>query len=151
MIANEPMHPRGRGGRRAASRFAAVVTTAGILAACTGDNTFTGIGFAGPQKPQVNITAPQANITIAVGDSVQVTATIQAPEGASSVSFTSLLDGGGNAFTPISVTLPNPKDTTVSRYMKRVTNTAGSARIIVRATDVLGGAGADTVAVLLGG
>lgn len=151
MISIRPMcHGRGEE-RKLASRFGLAVALAGAVAACTGDNTFTGIGFAGPQAPEVTITEPQANVTVASGDSVKVTATIESVQGVSQVTFTSLLDGGGDAFTPISVSLQNPQDTTLSRYMKRTTTTAGSARIIVRAVDVLGDDGADTVAVSLGG
>jgi hypothetical protein len=151
MISNEPVRGAEGEERRVASRFGVAVVIAGVFAACTGDNTFTGLGFAGPQRPEVTITAPQANISIAAGDSVEVKATITSVQGVSQVTFTSLLDGGGNAFTPISVTLPNPQDTTLARFMIRATATAGSARIIVRAVDVLGDDGADTVAVSLGG
>jgi chitodextrinase len=149
MSSNEPVRPAE--GRRRASRFGAAVVGVGVLAACTGDNLFTGLGFAIDLGPQVTITAPQANITIAVGDSVQVTATISSTQGVSQVNFAGLLDGGGAAFTPVSVTLPNPPDTTISRFLRRATATAGSARIIVEATDILGGTGADTISVALGG
>jgi hypothetical protein len=149
MTAIEPRRPGKR--RRVASRFGGAVAAAGVLAACTGDNLFTGLGRSVPQKPEVTITAPPAGITVPVGDSVRVTATIESTQGVSQVSFSGILDAGGGAFTAVDVTLPNPRDTTLSRVLRRTTSTAGGARIIVEATDILGRRGSDTVAVQLGG
>lgn len=149
MFPIDPERPEER--RRLVSRLAAAVALAGGLAACSGENTFTGLARSTPQGPRVDITAPQAGITIPVGDSVQVTATIESTSGISQVAFSGVLDAGGAAFTPVNVTLPNPADTTLSRFLRRATSTAGGARIIVEATDILGRRGSDTVQVTLGG
>jgi hypothetical protein len=124
-----------------------------IAAACAGENLFTGpgIGGGGLLGPQVDITAPQPNITIPVGDSVNVTATLVSSEGITEVSFTGTLVAGGAApFTPVVVPLTAVTDTTMSRYLKRSGTTAGAARIIVTAKDVSGDTGADTISVNLG-
>jgi hypothetical protein len=122
----------------------------GSLPACTGDNLFTGVGaLAGLLGPDVEITAPQNNLGLAVGDSVQVTANVSSPEGVATVKYSGLFTGGATAFTEIVVTLPNPQDTTVSRYMKQIGTTTGTVRVIVEATDALGETGADTVNVII--
>jgi hypothetical protein len=131
-------------------RLAVALTAAAALPACTGDNLFTGLGaFTGLLGPEVEITAPQNNLTLAVGDSVQVTANVSSPDGVASVKYTGLFTGGGEAFTEITVALPNPQDSTVARYMKQAGTTTGNVRIIVEATDVLGEKGADTVNVII--
>ena len=134
-----------------AGRMAAVLVAAILLPACTGENLFTGIGaFAGLLGPEVEITAPQANLALRAGvDSVQVTANVSAPDGVSNVKFTGTFTGGATAFTEIQFTLPAPQDTTISRYMKQSGNTTGTVRLIVEAKDVGGDAGADTVVVIL--
>ncbi len=63
--------------------------------------------------------------------------------------FSGALTSGGTAFVEQAVTLPNPPDTTLARFVRRSGVTAGNARIIVEATDALGDKGADTVAVVL--
>jgi hypothetical protein len=123
---------------------------AAVLPACTGDNLFTGLGASvGLLGPEVNITAPAANFAMAVGDSVQVTANVSSPDGVSSVKFKGLFSGGAAAFTEITFTLPNPQDSTVSRFMRQAGTTTGNVRIIVEATDVGGDTGADTVTVVI--
>lgn len=149
MRANQTMRPsrRGRSGRL---RLAAVALVAVTLPACTGENLFTGLGATtGILGPEVDITAPQPNVALSVGDSVQVTANLSAPDGVSSVKYTGLFSGGGIAFTEIQFTLPSPQDTTVSRFMKQAGTTTGNVRIIVEATDLLGAKGADTVVVII--
>jgi len=135
-----------------ATPFAIGVLALVALAACAGENLFTGpVLGGGISGPQVEITEPQANITLAVGDSVKVTASMTSSLGIVSVDFVGNLDEGGAAFTPVSFALPSPQDTTVFRYLKRSGTTAGSASIIVTATDEIGDVGADTVAIVLGG
>jgi hypothetical protein len=130
--------------------LAAALLVAGTVPACTGDNLFTGVGaFAGLLGPEVQITAPQNNLGLAVGDSVQVTANVSSPNGVSSVKYSGLFSGGAPAFTEIVVTLPSPQDSTVSRYMKPTGTTTGTVRVIVEATDALGETGADTVNVII--
>lgn len=139
-------------GRGAASRFAGAVLAATVVAACAGENLFTGPGTGGGLTgPQVDITAPQPNITIAPGDSVEVTANVTAVGGVTEVSFTGTLLAGGSApFAPVVVALSSVTDTTVSRYLKRSGATGGAAEIIVTAKDAAGDEGADTISVNLG-
>jgi hypothetical protein len=121
---------------------------AAALPACTGDNLFTGLGaLSALLGPEVDITAPQANLSLAVGASVQVTANVSSPDGVTNVSFKGVFTGGSVAFTEIPVTLPAPQDTTVTRTLAPAGASTGTVRIIVTATDALGETGADTVTV----
>ena len=143
-------------GRRAPSRARATILAAAAVAtvaACAGENLFTGPALGGGALlgPQVTITTPQPNISIPPEDSVNVTATLVSAEGITEVSFTGTLDAGGVApFTPVVVPLTAVTDTTMSRYLKRSGTTAGAARIIVTAKDISGDTGADTISVTLG-
>lgn len=140
-------------GRRVSARVGGAVLAAAVVAACAGENLFTGpaLGGAGLLGPEVQITAPLPPVTVAPGDSVQVTASISTPEGITEVAFTSTLDAGGPApFTPIVVPLSSVTDTTMSRFMRRSGTTPGAAKIIVTAKDVSGDTGADTISVTLG-
>jgi hypothetical protein len=147
-----PEPPRPGKGRHVVARVGAAVLAAVLVAACAGENLFTGPATGGGLLgPQVDITAPQPNISIAPGDSVNVTATLSSSSGITQVSFTGTLVAGGTAaFTPVVVALTPVNDTTMSRYMKRSGATAGAARIIVTASDVSGRTSADTISVTLG-
>ncbi len=152
MKADEPMGPE-PSGRRAGLRLASAVFAAATVAACAGENLFTGLGTGGRSLlgPQVDITAPQPGITIALGDSVNVTANIVSSEGVTEVAWTGTLVAGGPApFTPVVVPLSGVQDTTMSRFLKRSGTTGGAARIIVTAKDLDGDTGADTISVTLG-
>ncbi len=149
MRANQTVRPS-RTGRSIRVRLAGAMLVAAVLPACTGDNLFTGLGASvGLLGPDVDITAPAANLTLAVGDSVQVTANVSSPDGVSSVKYKGLFSDGAAAFTEITVTLPNPTDSIVSRFMRQTGTTTGNVRIIVEATDVGGDTGADTVTVII--
>jgi hypothetical protein len=151
MRAHQTSRPSRRG-RSIGLRLAVGLVAVGLLPACTGDNLFTGLGAAvGLLGPEVEITAPQNNLTLAVGDSVDVTANVSSPDGITSVKFSGLYAGGQAAFTEIVVgNLPAPPDTTITRLMRQVTgSTAGNVRLIVEATDALGDKGADTINVII--
>ncbi|HSH74147.1 MAG TPA: Ig-like domain-containing protein [Longimicrobiales bacterium] len=150
------MGPREHGrfdrGRRVHLRVGPAILALGLLGGCTGENLFTGVALIRDLiGPEVEITAPQSGLTVAEGDSVLVTATLSSSRGVAEVSYAGVLDTGGSAFNPVVVPLAGPRDTTVSRYLRRTGTTAGGARIIVEATDVTGETGADTVSVQLGG
>ena len=148
MTANQSARPV-RAGRSSGPRLAAAFLAVLAVGACAGENLFTGVSIS-DQKPQVQITAPAASAAVAAGDSVQVTADITGTRGISQVKFTGVLDAGGAAAFPEQiVSLPNPPDTTISRFMRRSGATSGAAKIIVEATDILGDKGADTVAIVL--
>jgi hypothetical protein len=90
-------------------------------------------------------------VTIAPGDSVQVTANITSDEGIVQVVWSGRLTAGGaDPFASITVPLSAVTDTTISRFVKRSGTTGGAAEIIVTATDLTGDLGADTISVTLG-
>jgi hypothetical protein len=146
MSANPTSRPSSSG---RSLRLGVVLFVAASLPACTGDNLFTGVGaIAGLLGPEVEITVPQANFTLAAGDSLTVTANVASPEGVSTVTFSGLFAGGSAAFTQIVVSnLPTPADTTITRRLGQSGTTTGIVRVIVEATDALGDRGADTVSV----
>ncbi|MSR20871.1 MAG: hypothetical protein EXR91_07820 [Gemmatimonadetes bacterium] len=147
MRAYQAMRPA-RPGRGRRLRLAGAVLVEASLPACTGDNLFTGLGaLSGLLGPEVEITAPQANLTLAVGGSVQVTANVSAPDGVTNVSFKGVFTGRSVAFTEIPFTLPVPQDTTVTRTLVPAGASTGTVRVIVTASDALGETGADTVTV----
>jgi hypothetical protein len=149
MSANNTSRPARTGRRRLCLAGALIV--AGSLPACTGDNIFTSsFVTGGVLGPQVEITAPQANFTLALGDSVEVTANVSSPEGITTVKFSGTFAGGQLAFTEIVVgSLPSPQDTTMTRMMRQAGTGTGNVRVIVEATDALGEIGADTVNVVI--
>jgi hypothetical protein len=138
-------------GRSIGLRLGVAVIVAGAVAACTGDNLFTGIAAGvGLLGPEVDITAPQPNLAVTVGDSVTVTANVTDPNGVTGVKFSGTFSGGQVAFTEIAVgSLPSPKDTTMTRVMRQAGTTTGNVRIIVEATNAAGDTGADTVTVII--
>jgi hypothetical protein len=150
MTAHQTSRPS-RNGRPLRLRLATALLVVGWLPACTGDNLFTGVQVSGGLLgPEVQITAPQANLGLAVGDSVTVTANVSSPNGVSTVTFSGLFAGGSAAFTQIVVSnLPSPQDTTITRRMGQAGTTTGNVRIIVEATDALGDTGADTINVII--
>lgn len=140
-------------GRRVAARVGAGVLTAVLVAACAGENLFPAFIVTAPEDllgPQVDITAPSGPVTVPPGGTVSVTAALSSGEGLTQVAFTGTLEAGGAAFTPVTLALASPRDTTVTQVLTRSTATTGTARIIVTATDVTGDQGADTVSVTLG-
>jgi len=135
------------------TRSHALVATAAafaVLAGCTGENLFTGPALGGTLLgPTVEITVPAAGAAVAAGDSVQVTASVASDIGVNQVTFSGSFTTGTTAYITQVVSLSS-QDTTLSRFLKPAGTTTGSARIIVEATDLLGGAGADTVTVTIG-
>jgi hypothetical protein len=138
-------------GRSIGVRLTMALLVAGSLPACTGDNLFTGLGAAvGLLGPEVEITAPQANLNLALGDSVEVTANVSSPSGVTSVKYSGTFAGGQAAFTEVIVSsLPAPQDTTLTRMMRQAGTGTGNVRVIVEATDANGDKGADTVNVII--
>jgi hypothetical protein len=152
MNAVEPMRRPEESGRRMHARLAGALLAGVVVAACAGENAFTFAVQASLLGPQVEIIAPVPPVTVAPGDSVEVTANLTSGEGMTEVSWTGTLDAGGSApFLPIVVPLAGVLDTTMSRFVKRADGSpAGQAKIIVTATDVTGDTGADTISVTLG-
>jgi uncharacterized protein YfaS (alpha-2-macroglobulin family) len=120
------------------------------IAACTGENLFTGPALGGTLLgPTVEITAPAAGATVAPGDSVQVTVNVASANGVSQVTFSGVFGTGTAAFISQVVSLSS-QDTTLSRFLKQTGTTTGSAMIIVKASDLLAASAADTVTVTIG-
>lgn len=141
---------RPQAGRPIRSRAAATaIVTFAALAGCTGENLFTGPSLGGTLLgPTVEITAPAANATLAAGDSVQVTVSAASSNGVNQVTFSGVFNTGTTAYISQVVSLSS-QDTTLSRFLKPAGTGTGAARIIVQATDILGGAAADTVLVTI--
>jgi len=139
-------------GRRIGLRAAAVGLAASVLIiGCTGENLFTGPVTGGSTLvPTVEITTPGDGTTIAVGDSVLVTAKLTSANGVTQVTMSGVFSSGPTAFISQVISLPTSPDTTISRFLKQAGITTGSAKIIVQASDVFGGTGSDTVSVTIG-
>jgi hypothetical protein len=135
-------------GRSTGLRLAAAMLVAAVASACAGENLFTGL-VTSEQGPTVTITSPAANASVSAGDSLNVQADIVGSRGISQVKFSGFFTGGTTAFTEQIVTLPNPPDTTLARFLRQAAATTGNVNIIVEATDILGDKGSDTVAVVI--
>jgi hypothetical protein len=131
---------------------------AGVLAlaaavACTGENIFplsvAKSGGGGLEAPTVEISTPAANAALTQGDSVQVTAAIMSTNALSTVTFSGSFTGGTAAYIQQVVSATGATDTTLSRFLQPSGTQTGNARVIVKATDVLGNSGADTVQVTI--
>jgi hypothetical protein len=119
------------------------------IAACTGENLFTGPSVGGILLgPTVDITAPAEGAAV-TGDSVQVTAHVASDNGITQVTFSGVFSTGTAAYITQVVSLSS-QDTTLSRFLKRSGTGTGSAKIIVQASDLLGGSAADMVTVTIG-
>ena len=143
---------RRRQGRHVRLRaIGTAVIAVGALASCTGENLFTGPSLGGGLTgPTVEITTPAADATVAAGDSVQVSASVTSSNGVSQVTFSGFFTTGTTAYIAQIVSLPNPADTTLSKFLQPAGTGTGEAKIIVEATDILGGSSADTVTVTIG-
>jgi len=143
---------RSRGARPGGAWIAAGALAAAVtVAACTGDNLFTGVVLSTQlTAPEVTITAPTDNSTVTAGTPVSVTAQVTSSQGVSQMIFSGIFDAGGTAFTSQTISLPNPKDTTVTQSLAQPGTATGSAKIIVQATDILGATGADTLVITIG-
>lgn len=121
----------------------------GLLVGCTGENLFTGPGAGGGSLlgPAVEITEPAADAAFVVGDSVRVTAEVSSDQGVSQVSFSGAFTAGGTAFGGEVIQTNGAPDTTVSVFLNPVGGSTGNVRIVVEASDLVGGDGADTVTV----
>ena len=156
-------------GLRVALTAAAMVGVM-VVAACEGENLFTGPGGPGttnandPDAPEVTITAPRGDSLSAkpLGDSVYVAARVQDNVGVASlrlygISLRGDPDLGTDVVVPRYVekivTLPTgTRDTTVMRYLQPTADsTKETGLIVVEATDGVGNISADTVALVLGG
>jgi DNA-binding beta-propeller fold protein YncE len=143
-----------------------------MVAACEGENLFTvpggpGVGGTGGndvEAPEVTINIPRGDSLSALplGDSVLVSTHLADDVGVRSVRLYGVAFRGDvnlgtdeviDRFLEKAVTLPaGVTDTTLTRYLLPVPSTVKEpVSIIVEATDSVGGIGADTVEILIGG
>jgi hypothetical protein len=121
-----------------------------VVAACTGENLFTGPSQGGTLLgPAVEITAPAEDAMLTLGDSVQVSAEISSANGVSEVIFSGAYQTGTAAYAQLVVALGGATDTTISRFLQPVGTVTGAAKIAVEASDVTGRDGADTISVTI--
>lgn len=119
-------------------------------AACTGENIFplaVGGGGGGLDGPTVEVSQPAEDAALNLGDSIQVTAAITSENGVNQVTLSGSFESGASAYIQQTVSLTGATDTTISRFLQPAGTVTGPARIVVRANDVLGNSGADTVSV----
>jgi hypothetical protein len=144
------MHaPRGRSSARA--RALTFLAGALFLAACAGSNLFSVTASAGTGGPEVTITAPQENLTIAQGASVQVLADVNAPNGVGAADVRGIfVEDQAPAFVARTLTFQNPSFVSLEETLDAVDGQGtGPVWIIVKATDGLGTAAADTVQITI--
>lgn len=135
----------------AALRTLAALASVAIVSACAGENLFTFPATGREPGPVVEITAPPTGSEVALGDSVLVQASVSAPTGASSVTYSGIYEvDGSSAYTGetadlnglISVSLTN-------RLRASPGQVPGTALVIVSVADQAGISGADTVTVTI--
>lgn len=134
--------------RRVPGRLALI---AGLLAtaACTGENLFTFGVATTALGPTLEITAPTAGFTIAVGDSVLISARANAPSGVTTVGYK------GEYATSAAAYIAETENIAGGETAPEITNylqasggqVAGSVWIIVTLTDAVGGTATDSVSI----
>lgn len=126
-----------------------VLAVAVLLSACAGENLFQIAALAGGGGPTVDITAPSPDLTLAQGAAVQITGTASAPNGLSAADYSGVFtESGEAAFVADTETFENPSSANLDKTLIAVVPTAaGEVWIIVKVTDGLGEAKADTVTI----
>lgn len=133
-------------GIRAAMTVAAGVA---VLSACAGENLFTGVTAGSQSGPSVQITEPTTGASAEIGDSILVEATVTAQSGAAEVVYTGIYEVEEDAaYTRETTDLNGLVNLALSNYLRAVPGQrAGTAVVVVEATDQTGASGADTVTV----
>lgn len=126
-----------------------VCASAAILAACAGENLFSLAASVGEPGPEVEITAPTSGLEKAIGDSILVQASVNAPSGASSVVYSGIYSVSGDpAYTSEDQNLSGLVTVSLSNYLRASpTQVTGTALVIVSVTDQAGETAADSVTV----
>lgn len=121
----------------------------GLLAtaACTGENLFTLSSSANALGPTLDITSPTAGFTIALGDSILISATATAPAGAATVAYRGEYPSSAQAFISETEAVAGGETAPViANYLKAgAGQVTGAAWIIVMLTDAIGGTVTDSV------
>ena len=126
-----------------------VLLVASVASACAGENLFSLAASTGDVGPLVDVTAPTEGFTIALGDSVLVTATVTANSGAQTASYRANYVGGSSAaFTAETESLGGIAAATLTNYLAAAAGqTEGDVYVVVEVTDGAGLTGADSVKV----
>lgn len=134
---------------RAVRSVLAVLASGAIVAACAGENLYDLQVLGGEAGPDVEITTPTSGIEKVPGDSVLVEATVEAPAGASNISYSGIYEVDEDAaYTAESAEGNGLTTLALSNYLRAVPGQReGTAVVIVRVTDLAGATGADTVTV----
>lgn len=136
--------------RRKPGRFALVL---GIVAAaaCTGENLFTFPTSSNALGPTVDITVPGPGFSIALGDSILITATASAPSGAASIAYRGRYATQAAAFiAETEAVAAGETAPEIRNYLKASAGqVAGSAWVAVTLTDALGATATDSVSITI--
>lgn len=126
-----------------------VLASAVVLAACAGENLFTGPATGGGSGPQVDITSPSSGAAVPLGEALEVSASVTAQQGAASAEFKGVYEGDGDAaYAATSQDLNGIVNLTLTQSLTASADQrAGTAVIIVSITDQGGETGADSVTV----
>jgi hypothetical protein len=131
------------------TRVRAAVVTASLLgiAACAGENLFTGTVTSGGDEPIVDITAPAEGSTLGAGSSVAITADVDAPNGLVTADYAGVFTAdGATAFVPEMQSFSRPPFATLNVTLSaQPGGGVGEAAIVVRVTDGDGLSASDTV------
>lgn len=159
-------HDDGVGRRRGRlhSSVSALILGAGFcLAACDGENIFTGGGSAGGgSAPAVEVLLPVEGMSIPRGDSVRVEVHVRDREGIAGIQIFGFAERGDRdlgtdvivpRFEPRTIDFEHfPDDTTIVRYLKPTADTTSEPIVIAAiARDRFDAEGADTVHASVGG
>lgn len=138
------------GARSGRASALALVVGAVVLSACAGENLFTGLATSGELGPTVEITAPTEGFTIALGDSILVTASANAPNGGAGVVFRGTYTDGSAAYAERTANMNGVQAATLTSYLQPAPGqVAGTPYVVVEVTGVGGGVGRDSVRVTI--
>jgi hypothetical protein len=127
-----------------------LVACAVALPACAGENLFTLPGTGGVTGPDVEITAPTDGFTIALGDSILLTATVNAPVGGAGIVYRGTYPDGTAAYAQETGNMNGVQAATLTNYLQAAAGqVAGSPYVVVEVTGVDGEVGADSVKVTI--
>jgi hypothetical protein len=139
-----------KGARSGRASTLALVVGAVVLSACAGENLFFAPGTSGEVEPTVEITAPTEGFTIALGDSILVTAQANAPNGGAGVVFRGTYTDGSAAYVERTGNMNGVQAATLTNYLQPAPGqVAGTPYIVVEVTGVGGDVGLDSVRVTI--
>lgn len=122
-----------------------------VLAGCAGENLFSLAASVGEVGPEVSIKAPSEAFTLAIGDSILVTADVNAPAGTGSAAYRgNYVTGGTAAFVAETETLGGVAVASLSNYLRAAAGqVSGSVYIVLEVTDLAGDVGKDSAKVTI--